>query len=624
MKRQAFRTLCLPEYAHWAWGLVARSLLVLVGFQLLTQAVPAQQVKPVKRVLILNDLGFISSPGFAEVDKAIFAGLEKSPYQVELYYESLDLTLFPDDASRLRFWNEFIQKYSDRKIDVIVAVGSASLRFVIDSQEEFLRKIPIVFCAVLGNAPERHETDKQFTGVVATLHPAETLDLALRLLPRTKRVVVVGGVGKFDEAFQAIAKEGFRSYESKLEFTYLTNLAMPDLLERLKHLPSDAIVYHTAITQDAAGNRFIDSTQAIPLVASASNVPVFVMDDVDLRDGAVGGDLVNWADDGRVAAEMAVRVLNGEKPSDIPIASSNNAYMFDWRALRRWGINEVDLPPDSVVLFREPTFWERTKWFWLGALPVILFLAGLAIYLQYSRLQLKLARDAELRLSGMLINAQEKERSRLAAELHDDFSQRLALLIVGLEDAAESVPADAAEAKHRIEELTASAGDLGDDLHTLSHRLHSATLEKLGLVMGLHALCDEFTSRHGIEIGFSSDGVSRTVRSDVALCLFRIAQESLQNLKKHSGVTNAQVELHQNGDSLCLAVRDQGKGFDTREMKERAGLGLRSMEGRARLLGGRIIFHSEPGKGTRIEARVPLEPKQQNGSRLSEVLDSDY
>jgi hypothetical protein len=157
-------------------------------------------------------------------------------------------------------------------------------------------------------------------------------------------VVITGGMGKFDYRWEAIAKQSFNNYESKLDFTYLTDLTMPTLLERLRNLPNNTIVYHTAISQDAAGERFIDSAQAVPLLASAANAPVFVVDEADLRGGTVGGDLVNWADDAGVAAGMAVRVLNGEKPQDIPIVTSNNAYMFDWRALRRWGLNSATRP----------------------------------------------------------------------------------------------------------------------------------------------------------------------------------------------------------------------------------------------------------------------------------------
>jgi signal transduction histidine kinase len=146
---------------------------------------------------------------------------------------------------------------------------------------------------------------------------------------------------------------------------------------------------------------------------------------------------------------MALSILNGEKPQDIPVVKNNNIYLFDWRALNRWGIKENDLPPGSIVLFREPSA-SRTRRVWLTALPIILGLCILAAYLHFRRRQIKLAKDAQLHLSGLLINAQEKERSRIASELHDDFSQRIALLSLGLENAADELPDSSLAAKREL------------------------------------------------------------------------------------------------------------------------------------------------------------------------------
>ena len=362
-----------------------RLILLLLGVFLLFQSPSPAQVKEVRRVLIINDLGIISSPGFAEIDQAVLTGLQKSPYRIELYEESLDLILFPGRVSQDRFREEIIQKYSARKPDVIIAAGPESLKFIATQYDKF-QGTPIIFCTIWGGIPDqlRHGM-LPFTGVSAQLHPEGTLNVALHLLPSTKHVVVVGGVGKFDRGFEAIAKQSFHNYESKLEFTYLFDLTMPALLERLKHLPNDTIVYHTAISQDAAGDRFIDSAQSIPMVASAANAPVFVMDDVNLRAGTVGGDLVNWADDGRIAAEMAVRVLNGEKPQDIPVVTSSHAYMFDWRALKHWGMNEKNLPPGSIVLHREPSIWELYKQYVVAAILLILGQAAAIVGLLWQR-----------------------------------------------------------------------------------------------------------------------------------------------------------------------------------------------------------------------------------------------
>lgn len=346
----------------------------------------AAQLKQKRRVLIINDLGVISSPGFAELDEAILEGLQKSRYQIELYDESLQLTFFPDQESQRAFHDSLVRKYSGRKPDLIIAAGSESFKLITESHETFIRDTPII-CEFLEEIPDRSNSGLHLTGVVNRLQPEQTLKTALHLLPGTKHVVVVGGTGKFDEVWERVTKQAFHKYESQLEFTYLTDLTMPALLERLGHLPANTIVYNTSIAQDAAGERFIGSAQSVPLVAGAANAPVFVMDDVDLRAGTVGGALVNWRDAGRAAGELAVRVLNGERPEDIPIVVSKNAYEFDWRALERWHLKETALPPGSIVLNRPPTIWEAYKKYAVTAVLVIVgqTLAIFALFLERTR-----------------------------------------------------------------------------------------------------------------------------------------------------------------------------------------------------------------------------------------------
>ena len=592
-------------------------VLVVVAGLLFLQSLPARSTRIVRRVLLFNDFGSISSPGVAALDQAIAAGLTSSSYQIELYNENLEATLFPDEASQHRFREWYIRKYADRKPDVIITVGPASLRFMIESHEGSFQSIPVIFCGTTEEMTDQLKPDSHFTGVWGVAEPEKTLIAALHLQPETEHVVVVGGTGAFDRSLEALTKESLRKYESQFAFTYLTDLNMPALLERLRRLPNKTIVYHTSITEDAAGTHFIDATQAVPMVANAANAPVFVLDDVDVGKGTVGGYVVSWAADGQVAAGMAVRILDGVKPQEIPVVRNDNVYLFDWRALRRWGFKESDLPPGSTLLFKEISLWERTKWIWISGLIVILCLSTLAAYLQFSRKQLKQARDAQLQLSGLLINAQETERSRLASELHDDFSQRLALLALGLENASEALSDPSQATKRQLHELFNSASELGADLHTVSHRLHPSALKSLGLVLGLKALCQESSSRQGVKIVFSSEDIPRAVPPNVALCLFRIVQEGLQNLRKYSGASQGQVNLRKEGDRLILSVSDKGRGFDAKEMRNSVGLGIRSMGERARLVGGQFEIHSEPGEGTRIDVSVPLQPENETAEELS-------
>jgi PAS domain S-box-containing protein len=321
------------------------------------------------------------------MDQAISTRLERSPYKIELYNENLEVTLFPDEPSQRRLREGYARKYADRKPDLIIAVGPASLRFMIESHERFFPDTPVVFCGSTEDVLNLLKPEAHFTGAWVEVQPEKTLDAALHMLPLTKHVVVVGGVGSIDREAEALVKARLRKHESQFDFTYLTDLAMPALLERLRHLPTNTIVFHTAITQDAAGEDFIDATQSVPLVVSAANAPVFPLDDVDVGNGTVGGDVLSWASTGQVAGEMAVSILSGEKPQSIPISKSNNVYMFDWRALRRWGISEDSLPPGSIVLNRQPTSWEL---YWRYVLTgLVLFLAQalliLALLVQRAR-----------------------------------------------------------------------------------------------------------------------------------------------------------------------------------------------------------------------------------------------
>ena len=561
------------------------------------------QVMEVRRVAVLYELG-PSSPAVALFDREMRAVLDNSRYQIELYGDYLETTLFDDPAAQqsLREW--YVHKYRDRKPDLIIALGPSPLRFMIDSHEKFFAGIPIVFGGTSESQADNPKLDSHFTGCWEMFQPDKTLDVALQLQPGSRHVVVVSGTSSFDKKLEEVFRERLRRYENSLDFTYLTDLDMPSLIERLRHLPDHTIVLYTHIGIDAKGNRYIGASEAGPMVANAANAPVFGPSDVDLGHGEVGGYLESFAMEGKIVGGIAVRILNGESPPNIPAVQGANNYLFDERALKRWGFKESDLPPRSKVLFRGPTFWERTKWMWMALLLTALGATALSLYVR-----LKLARDRALGLSGMLITAQEKERSRLASEIHDDFSQRLALLALGLENAEDAIGASPEEAVRQVHELLNSASEIGADLHTFSHRLHSSTLERLGLVPGVSALCKEFAIQNGVAVEFVAHDIPHAVHRDASLCVFRIVQEGLRNLKKHSGATKAQVQLRTVGDRIVVTVRDEGSGFDLRDLENKEGIGMRSMEERAHSLGGRFKVHSEPGKGTRIEASVPLQPR---------------
>src|SRR6267142_983347 len=208
--------------------------------------------------------------------------------------------------------------------------------------------------------------------------------------------------------------------------------------------------------------------------------------------------------------------------------------------------------------------------------------------------------------AGRLLQAQENESRRIARELHDDLGQGLALLTVKMDLLRQKPPEAADQLGERMQELLAHVRHLSSSVHDLSHQLHPSKLEQLGLVAAIGGLCRELTHHHGLKIEFTHDQMPAAISPDTALCLYRIAQEGLQNAIKHSGAQQAEVVLSRTADAISLWIVDHGRGFDPRQVQGKSGLGLVSMRERVRYLGGEIVIGSPPSGGTRLYVRVPL------------------
>jgi signal transduction histidine kinase len=214
--------------------------------------------------------------------------------------------------------------------------------------------------------------------------------------------------------------------------------------------------------------------------------------------------------------------------------------------------------------------------------------------------------DLEVDFNSRLLEAQEHERSRIARELHDDVGQRMALLQFNL--TRFSGTADLSAGAHaELKDLVDTSSEIVSALRSLSHELHPATLDMVGLEIAIKGLCRDFQLQHGLHIQYNSRDVPARLEPAVGICAFRIAQEALRNVVKHSGAKAAIVELASADNRLVLCVSDSGNGFDINSVDERAGLGLISMRERLRLIKGQLSIQSMPRAGTRIRVEVPLD-----------------
>jgi PAS domain S-box-containing protein len=210
------------------------------------------------------------------------------------------------------------------------------------------------------------------------------------------------------------------------------------------------------------------------------------------------------------------------------------------------------------------------------------------------------AEEALRGVSGRLINAYEQDRIRLARELHDDVAQRLSLLSLELDVLNEQLIDASADCRARARSLSVTAKELAIDLHRFAHQLHPARLEQLGLAEAIRGFCREIADAHRIAVDVEIQALPSPLEQEVALCVYRVTQEALHNVVKHSGVAAG------SGNELSLQIVDRGVGFDTHVAHEQASLGLVSMRERVRLVKGQLQIDSKKGIGTQVVVRVPI------------------
>lgn len=684
-------------------------------------------------------------PGLTLLEQSIRSTLNSDPsLKPDIFNESLDRSRFPDGGHDKFLLNYFRQKYSKKKIDVIVSVMGPSLDFLLENAAEFSPGTPIIFCGIDPREIQSRKLGPNIKGVLVKRGFGGSLEIALKLQPDTRNVVFIGGASDFDKRLIAQAREELSNFENRVNIEYLTDFELNELLNRVSQLPPNTIILTSTVFNDNTGKALVPH-DVVSLISERANVPVYGFVDQFLGRGIVGGTLYSVEEHGKRAGEMALRVLQGQNIAEMPTIEADAAQdMFDWRELHRWGLDESNLPQGSVVRYRVASVWEQYRLYILAALiigvlqtlliswlliarsrhlrseserkklqslvlaehqkldavvasvPVIVWesridgdlnsrrivfiskyvekilgftpeeikaipnfwrsvvleedleklseatlnmfgnhgklvqefrcrtKSGSVIWIDaYMDVTLddggkvvglrgvavdvtdrKQSEEAIRYLGAKLINAQEEERSRVARELHDGLSQSLALLSIqlGALGRGSLTPDSVSE---QVEHYRKMIRSLSSDVHRISHELHPAKLEQLGLESALEGICREIAAAQKMEIDFVAQNIPKKLPKDVSLCLYRVTQESLQNVQKHSGAHAAVVRISASNQFVDLIVSDNGRGFNPTAASEKESLGLISMRERIRSVKGTLFVESHPGAGTHIRVQVP-------------------
>jgi signal transduction histidine kinase len=514
--------------------------------------------------------------------------------RVEIFQENLDRRRF-DDPAHLRgslAWYE--EKYRSIRLDAIVALEAVPTATALQLRAALGYRVPIIsgFTSARSEGRAAEVLDAPDMSIVrAGDLEGELIRHISRLFPETRSIAVITDGA---EAALHLAETVQRVSGGSLSSRPLTQLPMTALRDSLAALPSDAAVLYWSISRDGDGNTWIPS-EALRAVADASVRPIFGTVDLLVGGGSFGGPSLSYGAFGRDLADQTRAVLEQE-PGAAAAERTHDAWVwqYDWSLVRRFGVDQSGLHQPALFVGRPQPFWVSHPI--QTGVAAVLLLMQLVTILALTRRNYALERArAELRgMSEDLIRAQDDERARIARDLHDDLCQEMSLLAIEMGTAPTR---DSAAFASRVHYLVRRTQDI-------ARGLHPGTVAMQDLRRAVESLAHPLGSSHGITIDVQSREWPAALDAPTTLGLFRIIQEALQNVVRHAGAQRCSVQLTGSTKMLRVVVKDDGVGLSLGNEPPR-GLGLRSMQERARAMGGNVYLSSEPLRGTSVVVLLP-------------------
>ena len=509
------------------------------------------------------------------LEHAVRSEMQKaSTNRLEFLTEYLDASHFSDPEHLQVFQDYLGKKYAGQNLDLILAFPSKDYTLAGALPDALFPDVPVVFVAVNEQAVPLEISKLGVTGIVQRFDLRGTLGLILRLQPDTRRVVVIGGTAETDRTTLGRIAETAPALES-VGFDFWTNRPVADLPAAVRSLPEDTVILLSSVQRDVTGQRFFTSQIAQMLVPSAS-VPIYVLGGWAIGSGTVGGVVVDPDDLGSRTARLALRVLGGIKPENVPIeVATKGTPTLDWRALRRWRIKESRWPADAVLRYRPQTLWEQHRNWILISLAVFLAQAGtIGGLLAQRRLRRRAESEILYQRTELAHVARVSTMGQLTSALAHELNQPLGAILRNTEAAEiylQKENPDLAEIRAILADIRKDdqrAGNVIDRMRSLLKRrsLESKSLDFGELLIETVALARSDARSRQITLTLETPAKLPPVPGDrvhlqqVLLNLILNGMEAMTGLEKVERLVTVRAATDDDGN-IEVAVSDGGSGI---------------------------------------------------------------
>jgi signal transduction histidine kinase/ABC-type uncharacterized transport system substrate-binding protein len=530
-----------------------------------------------KRVLLLHSFGPTFKP-WSEYAKSIRVELERrSPWPLDITEQSLIAARFADDNLEAPFAEYVRSLFLNHPLDLIVSVGAPAAQFVQRHRGQIFSTTPMIFTAV-------EQRRVQFTtltendSVVAVKHdlPA-VIENILRVLPNTKTVTVVNGTSPLEKFWLEEMRREFKPFEGQVTFAWTSTQSFQEILEQAAAPPPQSAIFWELMIVDAAGVVH-QGDRALAQLHSVAKVPIFSFDDSFFGGELVGGPMHAVSDTASRTAEVAIRILGGEKPGEIkspPIGFA--APKYNWKEMQRWGIGLSDLPPGSTIYFRDPGAWETYRLQIVSTIVVLLLQGALISWLIYEHWRRQRAEATTLQLTNEMAHINRfATAGQLSASIAHEIRQPLtavsASAAAGLNWLKKAVP-DIQQVKASLERIVAATHRADDVIKGMQSIFRNEPTKRVEvslneLVRQVVAVTENAIKSNDItlKLGLTDDKYVVILADPIQLqqVILNLILNAIEALSASEGFAKT-LRIETGGDStdtVFLAVEDSGPGFD--------------------------------------------------------------